>query len=145
MLFDEATSALDSQSEAVVQRSIDKLLQAQERPTSVVVAHRLSTIVSCDRICVLQRGRVIESGTHSQLMQQTDGLYVATSSHSPLIAVAAELTLAFAGSTQVLSSAAAAKLTPCIHINSRVVSPSSRHSTASLLISFTRSIYFPAL
>ena len=76
MLFDEATSALDSESEAVVQRSIDQLLSAQERPTSVVVAHRLSTIVGCDRICVLQRGRLIESGTHSQLMQQTDGLCV---------------------------------------------------------------------
>jgi ABC-type multidrug transport system fused ATPase/permease subunit len=81
MLFDEATSALDSESEAVVQRSIDKLLSAQERPTSVVVAHRLSTIVACDRICVLQRGRVIESGTHSQLMQQTDGLCVAALFH----------------------------------------------------------------
>jgi ABC-type multidrug transport system fused ATPase/permease subunit len=85
MLFDEATSALDSESEAVVQRSIDQLLSAQERPTSVVVAHRLSTIVGCDRICVLQRGRLIESGTHSQLMQQTDGLCVPAFFSPPFI------------------------------------------------------------
>jgi ABC-type multidrug transport system ATPase subunit len=110
-----------------------------------VVAHRLSTIVSCDRICVLQRGRVIESGTHSQLMQQTDGLYVATSSHSPLIAVAAELTLAFAGSTQVLSSAAAAKLTPRFHFNTRVGSSCYHRPTPPLFLSCTRTSYFPAL
>ena len=79
MLFDEATSALDSQSEVVVQRSIDALLMAEQRPTSVVVAHRLSTIVGCDCICVLQRGRLVESGTHSQLMQNTDGLYAGAS------------------------------------------------------------------
>jgi ABC-type multidrug transport system fused ATPase/permease subunit len=75
MLFDEATSALDSQSEAVVQKSIDELLKAKERPTTVVVAHRLSTIVGCDCICVLQHGRLVESGTHAELMQKTDGLY----------------------------------------------------------------------
>jgi hypothetical protein len=78
-----------------VQRSIDKLLSAQERPTSVVVAHRLSTIVGCDRICVLQRGRLIESGTHSQLMQQTDGLCVAALFHVLWIAFA-QLTHPFA-------------------------------------------------
>ena len=76
MLFDEATSALDSESEAIVQRSIDQLLKVENRPTSVVVAHRLSTIVGCDCICVLQNGRLVEQGTHSELMQKTDGLYV---------------------------------------------------------------------
>jgi ATP-binding cassette subfamily B (MDR/TAP) protein 1 len=76
MLFDEATSALDSESEAIVQRSIDQLLKVEDRPTSVVVAHRLSTIVGCDCICVLQNGRLVEQGTHSELMQKTDGLYV---------------------------------------------------------------------
>jgi hypothetical protein len=78
MLFDEATSALDSQSEFVVQKSIDELLKAKERPTSVVVAHRLSTIIGCDCICVLQRGRLVESGTHSELMQKPDGLCAVT-------------------------------------------------------------------
>ncbi len=76
MLFDEATSALDSESEVVVQRSIDELLKVKDRPTSVVVAHRLSTIVGCDCICVLQRGKLIESGTHSELMQNKDGMCV---------------------------------------------------------------------
>ena len=74
MLFDEATSALDSESEVIVQRSIDELLKVKDRPTSVVVAHRLSTIVGCDCICVLQRGKLIESGTHSELMQNKDGM-----------------------------------------------------------------------
>ena len=79
MLFDEATSALDSESEVIVQRSIDELLKVKDRPTSVVVAHRLSTIVGCDCICVLQRGKLVESGTHSELMQNKDGLYVRSS------------------------------------------------------------------
>ncbi len=87
MLFDEATSALDSESEVIVQRSIDELLKAKERPTSVVVAHRLSTIVGCDCICVLQRGRLVESGTHAQLMQKPGGLCACSSLCSLLLLV----------------------------------------------------------
>ena len=74
MLFDEATSALDSESEVVVQRSIDELLKVKDRPTSVVVAHRLSTIREADEILVLGHGAVLERGRHEQLLDQ-NGAY----------------------------------------------------------------------
>lgn len=61
--FDEATSALDNRTQAVVSESLDRLLA-----TRIVIAHRLSTIVKCDRIIVLDKGKVIESGTYQQLM-----------------------------------------------------------------------------
>ncbi|KAF8783917.1 hypothetical protein HU200_000367 [Digitaria exilis] len=65
LLLDEATSALDSQSEKVVQEALDRMLVGR---TSVVVAHRLSTIQSCDQIIVLEKGIVVETGTHAFLM-----------------------------------------------------------------------------
>ncbi|CAO2037475.1 unnamed protein product [Urochloa humidicola] len=65
LLLDEATSALDSQSEMVVQEALDQVLVGR---TSVVVAHRLSTIQNCDLITVLEKGIVLESGTHASLM-----------------------------------------------------------------------------
>ncbi|XP_027334788.1 ABC transporter B family member 15-like isoform X2 [Abrus precatorius] len=65
LLLDEATSALDSQSEKVVQ---DTLMRVMIGRTSVVVAHRLSTIHNCDVIAVLEKGRVVEIGTHSSLL-----------------------------------------------------------------------------
>lgn len=64
-IFDEATSALDSESEAVVQRSIEDLRGSK---TLILIAHRLSTIRNADRIFVMADGRVIESGTHAELM-----------------------------------------------------------------------------
>nr|KYP53100.1 ABC transporter B family member 15 [Cajanus cajan] len=65
LLLDEATSALDSQSENVVQDALEKVMVGR---TSVVVAHRLSTVRNCNRIFVLDKGRVVEEGTHSSLL-----------------------------------------------------------------------------
>jgi subfamily B ATP-binding cassette protein MsbA len=70
-IFDEATSALDSESEAVVQRSIEDLRGSK---TLILIAHRLSTIRNADRICVMAEGKVVEQGTHAQLMA-LGGLY----------------------------------------------------------------------
>ena len=69
LLLDEATSALDSESEAQVQASIDALLaESAGARTTIVIAHRLSTIRRCDKIFVVDGGRVVEAGTHAQLM-----------------------------------------------------------------------------
>ena len=64
MLFDEATSALDSESEALVQDALENLMQGR---TSIVVAHRLSTVAALDRIVVLADGEIVEDGTHAEL------------------------------------------------------------------------------
>jgi subfamily B ATP-binding cassette protein MsbA len=71
LIFDEATSALDNESEKVVQEAIDNALEDR---TALVVAHRLSTIKNADRIVVMERGRVMESGSHHELLQM-NGLY----------------------------------------------------------------------
>jgi ABC-type glutathione transport system ATPase component len=68
LLLDEATSALDAASERLVQESIDSL-QALQTHTSIVIAHRLTTIKSADTIVVMDRGEVVESGTHEELLQ----------------------------------------------------------------------------
>ena len=73
LLLDEATSALDSTSERLVQESIDKLQQSRMQ-TTLVIAHRLSTIRNADMIAVVNNGRVVESGTHSELLLKR-GLY----------------------------------------------------------------------
>lgn len=70
LLLDEATSALDSQSEKVVQDALERVMVGR---TSVVVAHRLSTIQSCDAIAVLDKGKVVEKGTHSALLAKGPG------------------------------------------------------------------------
>lgn len=73
LVLDEATSSLDSQSEQVVQRFIEQL-RRERAITIVAIAHRLSTIRSADRICVLDDGRIVETGNHDQLLRM-NGLY----------------------------------------------------------------------
>jgi ATP-binding cassette subfamily B (MDR/TAP) protein 1 len=72
LLLDEATSALDNESERVVQEALDKLLVVKKR-TTLVVAHRLSTIASSDVICFIHEGRIVEKGAYSELMAIPDG------------------------------------------------------------------------
>lgn len=72
LILDEATSSLDSESERVVQEALDKLMVGR---TSFVIAHRLSTIRKADKIVVIEKGEVRESGTHQELMQLENGLY----------------------------------------------------------------------
>jgi ATP-binding cassette, subfamily B, bacterial len=67
LLLDEATSALDSESEALVQEAIERLMSDR---TVFIIAHRLATVRRCDRILVIEQGRIIESGTHQELLDQ---------------------------------------------------------------------------
>lgn len=73
LLLDEATSALDAESEHLVQTALDKLIKSGNQ-TVVVVAHRLSTIRDADEILVMQKGLIVERGTHAQLVA-LDGAY----------------------------------------------------------------------
>ncbi|OQR96465.1 ATP-binding Cassette (ABC) Superfamily [Achlya hypogyna] len=74
LLLDEATSALDTESERIVQESLDALLEARQR-TTIIIAHRLATIRDADRIVVLDAGRVVEQGAHDDLMRLEHGHY----------------------------------------------------------------------
>jgi len=71
LILDEATSALDTESEQMVQKALDNLMTNR---TTFVIAHRLSTVIHADKIIVLEKGKIVESGTHTDLLEK-DGLY----------------------------------------------------------------------
>ncbi len=71
LILDEATSSLDSESEALVQEALERLMEGR---TSLVIAHRLSTVRDADRIIVVDGGRIVQEGTHDALIEQ-GGLY----------------------------------------------------------------------
>jgi len=70
--LDEATSALDSESEHLVQQGLEKLMSGR---SSVIIAHRLSTVLNADLILVMRNGEVIQRGAHADLAERHDGLY----------------------------------------------------------------------
>ena len=73
MILDEATSALDNETQMIIQKNLYKIFKDK---TVIIIAHRLSTIIAADNINVILNGKIIESGTHEQLMEEA-GVYKA--------------------------------------------------------------------
>ena len=72
LILDEATSALDNTTELLIQESLNELKKGR---TTIIVAHRLSTIKNADEILVVSGGKIVESGTHTQLLKKNKGIY----------------------------------------------------------------------
>jgi ATP-binding cassette subfamily B multidrug efflux pump len=72
LILDEATSALDSEVEAAIQENLNTLMEGK---TVIAVAHRLSTIAAMDRLVVMDKGRIVEEGTHAELLKKKKGIY----------------------------------------------------------------------
>jgi ATP-binding cassette subfamily B protein len=72
LILDEATSSLDSESEHLIQEAMERLMAGR---TTIVIAHRLSTVQAMDRILVFDRGRIVEKGTHAALVHHEHGIY----------------------------------------------------------------------
>lgn len=72
LILDEATSALDAESEHLVKEALERLMQGR---TTLIIAHRLSTVKDANRVIVMERGRIVQSGTHAALLSETSGLY----------------------------------------------------------------------
>ena len=81
LLLDEGTSALDSESEHIVQEALDGLVGSGGR-TTVVIVHRLSTIINADIIAVIKAGKVVETGTHDELVSRFDSEYATKLVHA---------------------------------------------------------------
>ena len=71
LILDEATSALDTESEKLVQEALTNVMKNR---TAIVIAHRLSTVVNADLLCVMHEGKIVERGSHAELLDQ-DGYY----------------------------------------------------------------------
>ena len=71
LILDEATSSLDSENESLIQHALERVMEGR---TSLVIAHRLSTILAADQILVIDQGRLVQRGTHAELLAQ-GGLY----------------------------------------------------------------------
>ncbi len=72
LLLDEATSALDAESEFLVKEALERIMKGR---TVLVIAHRLSTVKNADCVCVIQNGKMIEKGTHEELIGKQNGVY----------------------------------------------------------------------
>jgi len=92
LVFDEATSSLDSITEQSIMRALGEATRGR---TSVIIAHRLSTVVNCDKILVMQRGKIAEMGTHAQLLSKPTSLYseLWNSQHNSVVTGSTEETL----------------------------------------------------
>jgi ABC-type multidrug transport system fused ATPase/permease subunit len=72
LILDEATSSIDTYSEELIQKATETITQNR---TSIVIAHRLATIINADKIIVMDKGRIVEEGKHQELVNKTDGYY----------------------------------------------------------------------